>query len=125
MKKTFITLLFLIITLISFGQVIDENGRTIEQRAAVKPIAAPEVYFKELAEVKTPFSSKISYSLPEGKSNGEIRFFNPIKDEELKSIKVSERKGIIVVRSTDFSIKNVVAGLYADGVFLESIRLNL
>lgn len=124
MKKNLIILLFSLSSFITFGQDIDENGRSQSQKMAQSAPKLPEVYLSELKQVKTATTFQLNYSLPDGKNNGEIKFFNPKKDEELKSIKVSNRKGVISVSTSDFAINNVVVGLYADGVFLESTRIS-
>jgi len=124
MKNLLIILVFLLTSFISFGQNIDENGRLESQKLAQVAHKLPEVYLSELKEVKTATTFLLNYSLPEGKNNGEIKFFNPKKDDELKSIKVSNRKGVISVSTSDFAINSVVVGLYADGVFLESTRIS-
>ena len=77
MKNLLIILVFLLTSFISFGQNIDENGRLESQKLAQVAPKLPEVYLSELKEVKTATTFLLNYSLPEGKNNGEIKFFNP------------------------------------------------
>lgn len=125
MKNIFISFLFSMIAFVSFGQNIDENGRTANQRNAIKTPADPETYLAENKTSKSASSFTLNFSLPEGKNNGEIKFFNPNKDEELKSVKVSQRKGSIQFSVSEFSLKGVVVGLYADGILIETSQVNL
>lgn len=125
MKNIFITFLFSMIAFVSFGQGIDENGRTQNQRNAVTTPAEPETYLTENKATKSATAFTLNFSLPEGKNSGEIKFFNPNKDEELKSVKVSQRKGSMQFSVSEFSLKGVVVGLYADGILIETSRVNL
>ncbi len=111
------------IALASFGQNIDENGRIQSQKLALKTPSLPNVFLSEMKDDISTTSFKINYSLPEVKSMGEIKFFNPNKDEELKSIKLTESKGTITVSKSGFSVKAVVIGLYVDGLLLETSRV--
>ncbi|MFY7908668.1 MAG: hypothetical protein ACOVO2_03895 [Emticicia sp.] len=125
MKNIFVTLLFSMIAFVSFGQNIDENGRTQSQRNAITTPAEPATYLTENKATKSATSFTLNFSLPEGKNSGEIKFFNPSKDEELKSVKVSQRKGSMQFSAADFTLKGVVVGLYADGVLIETSRVYL
>lgn len=125
MKNLFTTFLFSMIAFVSFGQSIDENGRTLNQRNAVTTPQEPATYLTENKAIKSSNSFTLNFSLPEGKNSGEIKFFNPNKDEELKSVKVSQRKGSMQFSATDFTLKGVIVGLYADGILIETSRVNL
>lgn len=125
MKNIFVILLFSMIAFASFGQSIDENGRTNKQRNSVTAPSEPETYLAENKASKSATSFTLNFSLPEGKNGGEIKFFNPNKDEELKSVKVTQRKGSMQFSTTDFTLKGLVVGLYADGVLIETSRVSL
>lgn len=125
MKNIFISLLFSMIAFVSFGQNIDENGRTQNQRNAIITPPEPATYLTENKVIKSLTSFTLNFSLPEGKNSGEIKFFNPNKDEELKSVKVSQRKGSMQFLATDFTLKGVVVGLYADGILIETLKVTL
>lgn len=125
MKNIFTSLLFSMIAFVSFGQGIDENGRTPNQRNALTTPQEPATYLYENKAIKSSTSFALNFSLPEGKNSGEIKFFNPNKDEELKSVKISQRKGTMQFLATDFTLKGVVVGLYADGILIETSRISL
>ena len=125
MKNIFTSFFFSMIAFVSFGQSIDENGRTPNQRNAITTPQDPATYLIENKATKSTNSFTLNFSLPEGKNNGEIKFFNPNKDEELKSVKVNQRKGSMQFSTTDFTLKGVIVGLYADGILIETSRVNL
>lgn len=125
MKNIFTSFLFSMIAFVSFGQNIDENGRTPNQKNATITPPEPATYLTENKAIKSLSSFTLNFSLPEGKNSGEIKFFNPNKDEELKSIKVSQRKGSMQFSATDFTLKGVIVGLYADGILIETSKVTI
>lgn len=125
MKSIFILNLFFFICFQSSGQNIDENGRSSNQKMALKAEAEPSTYLIENKDLKTTSTFTLYFSLPEGKNNGEIKFFNPIKDEELKSMKVNQGKGSIQINTSEFDLKGLVVGLYSDGRLIETTRVKL
>ncbi len=126
MKTTYI---FTILSLLCFSafcqETTDENGRTATQRSAVSTVVSkPAVFLQEDISTKSATAFSMNFSLPEGKTAGEIIIFHPKIDQELKKISLSQRQGTVQISTKDLPA-GVVVGLYADGVLLESKQVKL
>jgi hypothetical protein len=120
MKTLYIYTILSLISLSAFCQEIDENGRTAAQQKAVSTVPTkPAVYLQEDVSGKSTTAFTMSFSLPEGKTAGEIIVFHPKVDQELKKISLTQRQGSVQISTKDLPTV-VVLGLYTDGVLLES-----
>jgi hypothetical protein len=125
MKNIYIVTLLSLICFSAFCQEIDENGRTIaQQKAKSSVISAPKVYLQEDIAVKSASTFTMKFSLPEGKTTGEIIVFHSKIDQELKKISLTQRQGTAQISTKDMP-NDIVIGLYADGVLLETQRVKL
>ncbi len=125
MKTLHIYTLLSLISFSAFCQEIDENGRTTAQQKAISAvIQTPAIYFQEDVSVKSTTSFTMKFSLPEGKTAGEIIIFHPKFDQELKKINLTQRQGTVQISTQDLP-SNVVLGLYANGVLLESKNVKI
>ena len=125
MKNIFIALLLLLTAQISFGQQIDENGRPAGQTKSVAGISVVEKYLAETKTEKSAGSFTINYSLPAGKNSGELRFFHPQKDQELKKVTLDQTKGTVSYPKSDFNLKEVIVALYSENKLIETLNLLL
>ncbi|MFN8430034.1 MAG: hypothetical protein U0V04_08650 [Spirosomataceae bacterium] len=125
MKKILIISLFSLISIFSFGQQIDENGRPAGQTKSVAGISVVEKYLAETKTEKSAGSFTINYSLPAGKNSGELRFFHPQKDQELKKVTLEQTKGTVSYPKSDFNLKGVIVALYSENKLIETLNLLL
>ncbi|WP_435356680.1 hypothetical protein [Emticicia sp. SJ17W-69] len=125
MKTTCIFIALSMFYFSAFCQEIDENGRTPAQQKAVSTIiSTPAVYLQEDPTVKSASMFTMKFSLPEGKTTGEIIVFHPKIDQELKKISLMQRQGAVQISTKDLP-NGAVIGLYADGILLETQRVKL
>ena len=126
MKTLYIFTIISLFNLSAFCQNIDENGRTAaQQKTTSVATSTPEVYLSEKETAKTATSFTLEYSLPEGKTTGEIMLFHPKADQLLKKVSLTQRQGTIQFSTKDLPTTGVVAGLYADNIFLKSKSIKL
>lgn len=125
MKNILITFLLLLITMFSFGQQIDENGRPIGQTKSVASISISEKYLSESKPEKSEGSFTITYSLPAGKSSGELRFFHPHKDQELKKVTLDQAKGTFSYPKSKFNLNGIIVALYSENRLIETLNVVL
>jgi hypothetical protein len=118
MKNIIITLLLSVIYLTLKAQKIDENGRMIDSKNIAKTIVEPISILKSPTVVKSGSSFNILYNLPDDKNNGTIKLFNPMKDEELKSIVLTNLKGELRINTSEFNTKGLIIGIYSGGTLL-------
>ena len=126
MKRLYIITLLVLGGFTAFSQKVDENGRTEAQRTVVATVSStPEVYLQENVAAKTLAAFTMEYSLPAGKTAGEIIIFHPQVDQELKKISLSQRQGSVQILTKDLPQMGVVLGLYVDGALVETKRVKL
>ncbi|RYU96888.1 hypothetical protein [Emticicia agri] len=119
--KTIYTLITLcLLSMSAFCQNIDQNGRTPEQQKITSVAPVQEVYLQEDASAKTIASFKLKYTLPAGKTAGEIVLFHPKADQVLKKISLTQQQGSIEVSTKDLPVTGVIVALYTDSVPLQT-----
>ena len=118
MKNIIITLLLSLISLALKAQKIDENGRMIDSKNAVRTLVEPVSILKSPNVVKSGSSFNVLYNLPDDKNNGTIKLFNPMKDEELKSFVLANPKGELTINSSEFNTKGLIIGIYSGSTLL-------
>lgn len=125
MKNILITFLLSLIAMFSFAQQIDENGRPIGQTKSVASISISEKYLSESKPEKSAGSFTINYSLPAGKSSGELRFFHPHKDQELKKVTLDQAKGTFSYPKSEFNLNGIIVALYSGNKLIETLNVVL
>jgi hypothetical protein len=125
MKTLYIFAVLSLICFSAFCQEIDENGRTlVQQKAKSSVIPAPAVYLQEDLSGKSASAFSMNFSLPEGKTAGEIIVFHPKIDKELAKVSLTQRQGAVQISTKDLP-SIVVLGLYSDGKLLETKNVKL
>lgn len=118
MKNIIIILILSIISFALKAQKIDENGRIIDSKNVAKTLVETVTILESPKAIKSGSSFIIVYNLPEGKTNGTIKLFNPMKDEELKSVALANPKGELTINTSEFNTKGLIIAIYSGGILL-------
>jgi hypothetical protein len=121
--KTFLSILFCLVGLSSFGQATsDENGRPIGSKPAnIVSSAESDIYLRKDKAKSSSSDIIVDYSLPFGETSGKLVLFHPAKDEELKTIILNSNNGSVTVLTKEVGFEFFNAGLYlSDDTFVKS-----
>ncbi|MBU1820101.1 MAG: hypothetical protein KKG00_01140 [Bacteroidetes bacterium] len=124
MKTLVCSIIFLFSVQYTHAQKIDENGRTIRDRAAqninIQP-ASPML--QQLKVDKGSQEIVVEFAFPATVSSGEMRLFHPREDKELAVFILVAPLGQVRIPTASLISGMGIVGLYKDGKLLNSLKV--